>query len=139
MDDAEAIKLGFQFARDLANQLITLSTGILLLTITFMKDVLKIIPPKGVRALRIAWAIYLSSVIFGIWTIMALTGTLLDEESCKVIAFNVRFPSTLQIFSFLIATFLIIRFGYSSLKSLADRMSATSTEVANNPVNPSGG
>jgi hypothetical protein len=114
----------FKFASDLAKQLITLSTGILAITITFSKDIIKpvSVPRYAAILLFIAWGTYLFCVVCGIWTLMALTGELepkvsngqpLPEPTTK--RTNVFLPTVLQIVSFLIATGLIIAFGISSI------------------------
>jgi hypothetical protein len=41
------VRMAFEFASDLAKQLITLATGILALTITFTKDLVKHVPEGG--------------------------------------------------------------------------------------------
>ena len=116
----EQTKLAFEFASDLSKQLITLSTGILALTITFTKDTMGV-AGKPIRLLLFSWVSYLVSIFFGIWSLMALTGSLaplavIDPNAVPVIDFNVRLPSALQIISFIFSTALIIRFGWISLK-----------------------
>jgi len=118
--EKEILKLGLTFARDLAQQLITLSTGILALTITFSKDVLRTAPTKHAWLLKSAWTTYLLSICCGIWAMSALTGTLVPlEPSSKprlTIDFNVRLPAALQVLSFLLGIVFIILFGAVSLR-----------------------
>jgi hypothetical protein len=120
----ERRKKALDFASDLAKQLITLSTGILAITITFSKDIVK--SPSTPRAATItmllAWGIYLFSIIFGIWTLMALTGELEPRTDPNGTAHepttkgsNVFWPTVLQIGSFLVATFMVILFGILSV------------------------
>lgn len=114
----EQIKLAFTFASDLSKQLITLSTGILAITIAFTKDIVKRVSAFGAFVLAAAWFFYLLSVICGIWVLMALTGTLAPLEhtiSPLSLGENIRRPSAYQIFSFLIATLLIIIYGIISI------------------------
>lgn len=116
MDDQ--VKLAFTFASDLSKQLITLSTGILAITIAFTKDIVKRISSLGACALAVAWFFYLLSVICGIWTLMALTGTLAPLEPMSgelALGQNIRDPAAYQIYSFLIATILIIIYGILSI------------------------
>ena len=116
MDDQ--IKLAFTFASDLSKQLITLSTGILVLTITFTKDIVRQISAKSACALAAAWIFYFMSIICGIWSLMALTGTLAPMEKTFAglkLEENIRIPSALQIITFLLATILIIIYGSISL------------------------
>lgn len=79
---------GFASANDLAKQLITLATGILALSITFIKDVLKNNGQVITWPLKSAWVLYLFSMVSGIWEMMAITGSIF------AIASNSTQPST---------------------------------------------
>lgn len=107
----------FEFAADLVKHLITLSTGMIGLTITFSKDVVRSIPEgRPVRFLQYSWVINGISVIFGAWTLMALTGTLGAEGSTPSISGpNVRFPAGMQVVTFLAGLGLTITYGFLSL------------------------
>jgi len=72
----ERVKKAFDFASDSTKQLITLSTAILALTITFNKDVLHNVSAGTRIILTCAWFVYLLSICLGISTLLALTGTL---------------------------------------------------------------
>src|ERR1019366_2203272 len=73
MDEKD--KKAFDFAADLTKQPITLVTGTLALTITFSKDFLQKTPASARLWALWAWGVLLASVVFGIWTMMALTGS----------------------------------------------------------------
>jgi hypothetical protein len=136
-------KKAFDFAADVTKQLITLSTAIITLTITFSRDLINFSTSSSKCFLLWAWILFIAAVFFGIWTLMALTGTLQpmkkdkskDEESdqkskndltkqpVEVIETdycinrgNIRLPSILQILCFIVALIFTIVFGYSSLK-----------------------
>ena len=109
-------KKAFDFASDLTKQLITLSTGIVTVTLLFSKDLLG---PKWLAVA--AWAFYLFSTVFGLWALMALTGTLapandatLADDTDVVIGGNARLPSALQIFAFGIATILTLIYVFAA-------------------------
>lgn len=72
----EPIKKAFDFASETTKQLLTLSTGIIALTITFAKDILVAVPLSAKVFLMIAWGLYVFSLLFGLMTLMALTGEL---------------------------------------------------------------
>jgi hypothetical protein len=109
MDERE--KKSFDFAADLAKQLITLSTGTIALTTVFSRDFVALAKDVKIWAL-FAWIAFLISIVFGIWTMMALTGTLGDPSTtAKVYRFNIKLPVTLQIIFFLIGLVLAILFG----------------------------
>jgi hypothetical protein len=71
---SEEAKLAYQFALELAKQLITLSTGILTITVALSKDVFK--SPGSRIAIVGSWLCFLISIWFGINHIQALTGNL---------------------------------------------------------------
>jgi hypothetical protein len=121
MDDTsiEIAKIGFNYAKDLAQQLITLSTGILALSITFTKDIVKDIPESPFWILKAAWVTFLLSICCGIWTLMALAGTLMPRQAASIdqrLTFGSSLlPAQLQIIAFVIGIILIIIYGAKSL------------------------
>jgi hypothetical protein len=128
--EKEIAQMGVTFAKDLAEQLITLSTGILALTITFTKDVVKDTSNSPMRLLKLAWVSYLLSICFGVWAMSALTGTLvpLDPSTTNAslsINFNARLPAGLQVISFLIGVLLITLFGAMSLRKESQTAAAS--------------
>lgn len=116
----EKTKTAFDFARDTTKQLLTLSTGIIALTITFSKHFVQPMPEEAdaKKFLVYAWCVYLSSILFGIWTMMALTGTLEAKDPSVHVSIrgkNVIIPSILQIATFSIGTILTVIFGIKSI------------------------
>lgn len=95
---------GFKSANDLTIQLITLATGVLALSITFMREAFKADRPTW--ALKCSWVMLLLSVCFGIWTMMAITGSLFQitqhPEQFKNASYgsNIYVPSAIQILTF---------------------------------------
>ncbi len=59
------IEKAFAFAQETTKQLITLSTAVITLTITFLKDVVKAAPVGSAPYLQAAWVFYLLSIVFG--------------------------------------------------------------------------
>lgn len=112
-------KLAFEFASDLAKQLITLSTAILALSITFQKDIAGKKDLPSIRLLGFGWIGYLLSILLGIWTLMALTGSLAPVDASPPptgIDSNARLPAGLQILAFTAATILLILHAWTKLK-----------------------
>ena len=110
----EQRKLAFDFARDTTKQLITLSTVIIAFTVTFAKDFLGTPDCFGRNLVVVSWVSFLVSVIFGVWALLALTGTLEPEEvegGASIRGKNVTIPSILQIISFLIGLGFTVWFG----------------------------
>ena len=70
-------KQAYDFALEVAKQLITLSTAIITLTVALSKDVFKSQPRPSARvALVLSWAAYLASIWYGVQHIQGLTGSL---------------------------------------------------------------
>ena len=88
MDDMLA---GYKNANDLCIQLISLATGILVLSITFINDVLKRNPPTW--PLKISWGCFLISIVFGIGMMMAVTGTIFQITADKEVARALMYKS----------------------------------------------
>jgi hypothetical protein len=73
-------KKAFDFAADTTKQLITISTAIITLTVSFSKDILGGAADSTKIFLIWTWAIFIASIIFGLATLMALTGRLLPMK-----------------------------------------------------------
>ena len=115
MDEKD--KKAFDFAADLTKQPITLVTGTLALTITFSKDFLQKTPASARLWALWAWGVLLASVVFGIWTMMALTGSLgrVSSGVPSVYGLNVKLPSAVQIVAFIIGLLLTVLFAGKSV------------------------
>jgi hypothetical protein len=93
----------FEFAKDTVTQLITLATAVIGVSVTFSKDVQQTITPGHRRLLFSAWMVLLVSVFLGVWTLMALTGTLtkLPVAADGIYGSNITIPCILQVLTFL--------------------------------------
>ena len=117
----EQAKLAFELAGTWARELITLSTGILAVSITFTKDVLK---PQagGVAWLGSAWVLYLLTILLGMGVLGGLTGALMPVTPPPA-GTPLRFHSTIRVFasaqliSFVLGTVLIIIYGVRGLRA----------------------
>lgn len=104
-------------ARDTTKQIITLSTAMLGLTITFSKT----FTPEGQTVslpctLLIAWVLYGVTIFSGVWTLMAITGTLNNQRespnSPDANANNIRIPALVMVLSFFLAIVFTIATGF---------------------------
>ncbi|MEL7980179.1 hypothetical protein E0L35_05905 [Halomonas sp. ATBC28] len=115
----EKTQKAFDFAADLVKQLITLSTAIIALTVTFAKDIFAENGDCFSGWLVAAWITYFLSIIFGVWALMALTGTLDPPKnkspSLSIQGGNCRLPTGLQILAFLMGIGLTITYAIKSL------------------------
>lgn len=120
----EPQKKAFDFAADATKQLITLSSGIIALTVTFSKDILYPAPGDNGTAqaaaqgrpgvLVAAWIFYLLSIILGVLTLQALTGAL-STAAPSINSPTVRYVAWAQAAIFLIATIIVVYFGYDAV------------------------
>jgi hypothetical protein len=99
----------FEFAKEQTTQLITLSTAIIGVSVTFAKD---IAPPTARRGcLYISWIVFLLSIVCGIATLGSLTGITARTEPLKAINVydkSITSKSGYQCILFLIAVALLI-------------------------------
>lgn len=150
LDMKENQKKAFDFASDVTKQLITLSTAIITITITFSKDIINFADTSVKNYLLWAWILFIATVFFGIWTLLALTGTLQPlkkeknknddtsesknndandcESECSINSKNIRIPSMLQILCFIIALSFTIVYGYNSLDHVKKETSTKSND-----------
>jgi hypothetical protein len=94
-------------------QLLTLASGIIALTITFLKDV---VADRGASAqgwIQAAWIVYLVSIVFGVLTLMSLTDNIARDRS--IFAIETRIVSACQIVTFTAALVLTVVFGFEAL------------------------
>lgn len=115
-------KKAFDFAADLTKQLITLSTAIITLSVTFSKDIIGGIDHSNSCLLIWSWSIFIFSIACGIWSYMALTGNLESKQNNSnpiftIYAKGIRIPSIFQIITFAIALILICIYGYQAAAS----------------------
>jgi len=106
-------KIAHASLADLTKQLVTLSTAILTLEVTFAKAFAKEEISQA-RVMTISWICFVISVAFGIWVLMALTGTQANAEnltSQSIYNKNIRTPAKFQVLSFIIGLIFTIVVG----------------------------
>lgn len=109
----------FEFAKETVCQLLTLATALIGVSVTFAKDLKPAANNSDRKWLGWAWGILLISVVFGIWTLLALTGSLgRGQDSPSVIyETHVTMPSMLQIVTFLVGVLLLIVHAFKSRRN----------------------
>ncbi len=111
--------LAFQFAKEVSTQLITIASALIGISVTFIKD----FTPSGKAWLRASWLVYVLSILFGIVTLMALTGMLeslaASGKSFDKFSLPTRLAAGIQIIAFALATICLVIFGWQhNLKRL---------------------
>jgi hypothetical protein len=101
----------FDFAQDMTKQVLTLCTAIITITLTFLSNKISSYSHLARHLLELGWLGYLVSILFGLLTLMALSGNLerpYDRSKPPTIyAGNIRFLSAVQLVTFLAGTVLI--------------------------------
>ena len=113
----------FESYRDVTKQAVTLATGVLALSVTFVTDVVEDVDAVERGFLLFSWLMLLLSVAGGVLTLMGISGALHcieneDEERCKelgqpvtIYSTNIRPWSILQLGLFAVGLLLLIVFG----------------------------
>lgn len=103
----------FDFANEVTKQLITLSTAILALSVTFV-DKFAALEGGDPGFLKWSWILLITSVVLGLITLSGLTAQLQpkrgDTANPSIWAKPVVIPSSLQYLSFLAALVLLMLF-----------------------------
>lgn len=103
---------------DLTKQVITLSTALIALGITFLKDFATAAPHNAQLWLAGSWVAFLLSVAFGLLTLMAcagIVGRAEDADSASPYQGNARVLSGLQLAAFMIGLVMSLAAGFASL------------------------
>lgn len=122
---------GLKSALETAKQVIALSTGVITLTVTFLEKIIQ--PQAGTarhvpEALKVGWIAFGFAIVFAIWTLMAITGSMnaLDRQARKLQlnehheaatqslaeGVNVRVPAALMLVCFAVGIVLVIVSGF---------------------------
>jgi heme/copper-type cytochrome/quinol oxidase subunit 2 len=116
MDDQA--KQAFTSASDWSKQILTLSTAIVTLTVSFADKIFGDLSRTEKWFLWIAWVLYIVAIVGGVWFLSALTGTLASAKppsATAVYGSNTRIPAFVQLVPFVLATLAIVIFGFLSV------------------------
>src|SRR5690348_6779335 len=114
MSEGDASVKQFEVAIDIAKQLLTLSTVIITLTITFSKDFLGGATPGQKTLLSVAWLLFFVSVLGGVWLLYAANGSLSEADPAKrhsIYDLNTAIPMGVQQIGFVVGLALTGWFG----------------------------
>jgi hypothetical protein len=100
----------FDFAKDAITQVITLSSGILALSLTFSNQWASGATGKQKILLEVSWIAFLISILAGLLSLLAIAGlAYLSNQSIK--AWVLRAPWLVQIIAFIAGLTLFSAFG----------------------------
>jgi hypothetical protein len=96
---------GFQFAADVSKQVLTLSSGLLALSVTFAKPMLEGDAAGSTWLLACVWTAFALSIVMGVLTLMRMTGELaaLDKPNVQIWTPGLRAFALLQLSGFWLA------------------------------------
>lgn len=109
-------KLPFSAAQDAAKQVLTLTTGIVAITVTFAKDLAKDAAASDQGWLLAAWVLFAIAALAGVLTLLAITGTLANLSAMptgrEIYGRNIRIVAAVQMLAFGIAMMLTVIYGW---------------------------
>ncbi len=117
MSEVDATK-PFDFAQDVTKQVVTLSTGVVTLTIALLKDVVTGAPGDARAVLFAGWALFAVSIVSGIFTLLNLTGHVGaagTAGSSGIVTPAIRLFSFVQLVTFGLAMIATVYFGARAL------------------------
>lgn len=111
----------FEYANESIKLIMSLATGLLAFTITFLKEIIGERESHATALLVIGWIFLLFSILFCLWTQFSITGTLnqiattKDENKLSINSFNIRLPAISSIVSFFIGLIFLIIFALKNI------------------------
>src|SRR4051794_31841177 len=100
-EPSERVKLSFTFASESTKQVLTLATTILAFTVTFHNDIAQNAASSDQPWLWIAWILLAISIVAGVWTYLAMTGTIgTSGATLDVYRAGIRVPGAVQLLAF---------------------------------------
>ena len=107
----DRVTKSFDVLVDTCKQLLTLATGIIVITATFTHDFLGNVSGWTAGWLFAGWFLFLISVAGGIWVMLAVTGTLAKNANPQIYSSNIQIPSYVQLGTFALGLLATIVFG----------------------------
>jgi hypothetical protein len=108
----------FDYVQEATKQLLTLSTAVVTITVSFLKDIVSNAPSDAQVALYIAWALFAASILGGVAVLYNLAGHVggaANAESQGIEVFGIRFFSAIQLVAFFFAFVGVVYFGARAL------------------------
>ncbi|OEJ61066.1 hypothetical protein BGM19_26700 [Streptomyces agglomeratus] len=108
----ERRKLALAAASETSKHVLTLTTVVVTITISFAKDIAGDSAASDLLWLKLAWLAHAISVLAGVGTLLALAGTANEPDSTRSIySTNIRLPAAMQMAFFGLGLALVVIFG----------------------------
>lgn len=107
----EPAPTAFTFAQSVVQQILTLATGIITLTLTFFDHFVKHPSAAAKVVLILSWSVLALSILAGIGALMTMTGNLEQQQQPKVYSANTRKMAGAQIILFAVGVALTVAAG----------------------------
>jgi hypothetical protein len=109
---------GLKAANTLTSQVITVAAGLVAFTVTFAEKFTPAGKPITLPpALKLSWLCFTVTIVFGFWTLMAITGTLGEidrgQRETNPKRTNIIIPAFIMLVIFLLGVILLIAAGLS--------------------------
>ncbi|MCU7247248.1 hypothetical protein [Pseudomonas koreensis] len=104
----------FSYTSDALKQMMTLSTGVLALEVTLLKDIIQSLPHIAYIALGTSWVCFLLALLLGVVGMLAVTGSLSKDSKlspASIYGSNIRIPALFQVIFFGLGMTLTVVFG----------------------------
>lgn len=125
----------FGFLQEACKQLLTLSTGIVGLTVTFFKEFSEG-PDRSSRTLiQCSWVLFVVSIVAGLICLFCLTGQLTNSTP-NIKSRNISITAGAQQVLFAVALILAVLAGINAVGSVPSHSPSTSTTTTQSPPTP---
>jgi len=123
MDTSHYAELALTSASELAKQLISVASAVLVLTVTLVEKFRSTHIRSADRFLIVSWTLLVLSVLAGFWSLMALTGTLVAAQAGAPLKLedNARIPAGIQVITFFLGVLFFMWYGLVALRSRANK------------------
>lgn len=104
--------LALTAASETSKHVLTLTTAVITITISLAKDIVAKATPSDLVWLQLAWLAHAVSVLAGVATLLALTGTVSEgDDTTSIYSTNIRLPAALQMAFFALGLAFVVVFG----------------------------
>jgi hypothetical protein len=128
----------FDFAQDVTKQVLTLSTGVVTITIAFVNDLAKNAPDLAREVLYVSWGLFGLAIVFGVVTLLNLTGHVGRADAAQpetINSFGIKWPARFQLICFFLAVAGTIYFGARSFNATTTATCTMTTTVTTTVAN----